>query len=642
MALPYPTGIRPTATRRLVQASVVVTLLLALIAGLTPGLPSAEAAAPGTTEMVSRTSGGTQAIGSSYDVRTTADGRFAVFASSASLVAGDANGRSDAFLRDRQSGTTVMGSLTSTDVPGVEGGAADAPDVSDDGRFVVFASTGIDMTAGTDDNAFQIDIFLRDRLEGTTTRISNKDDGTQPGAGSYEPRISSDGQYVVFTAASQLVPADTDVVYDVYRYDRISGAVELVSLDEAGGQITSYAYQPDISADGQTVAFMAEGEGVAGGDTASRDVFVRDVAAGATELVSRTTAGAAVASGAGSEDPSISADGRYVVFESAAALTGADTNTRTDIYRHDRDTDETTRVSVTDSEAQVAGHDSTDADITADGNLVAFSSTGVLATGDSNGVSDVYIRDLAAGTSKRASLRTDGTQGTAASGKPELADDGSAVMFTSSSALATDDVGGADDVYAHTLGLVTTCLAPGPFPDVAYTHPFCEDIDWLVGEGITNGYPDGTFRPSVGLTRMAMAAFIYRFAGSPAFTPPATPTFTDVGINHPFRTEIEWMKAEGLSNGYVDGSYRPTAPITRMAMAAFLYRLAGSPPFTPPVTATFTDVPPTGAFFLEIEWVSASGLIDGFGDGTFRSTSTVTRARMAAFLHGFDEAGFVP
>jgi hypothetical protein len=174
------------------------------------------------------------------------------------------------------------------------------------------------------------------------------------------------------------------------------------------------------------------------------------------------------------------------------------------------------------------------------------------------------------------------------------------------------------------------------FPDVSGTHPFCADVEWLVVNEITTGFPDGGFRPGGEVTRQAMAAFIYRYAGSPAFTPPATPTFGDVPVDHPFFLEIEWAAAEGIAAGFPGGVFRPGGSITRQAMAAFLYRLAGEPAFTPPATATFPDVPTTHPFFLEIEWMAAEGITGGFDDGDFRPGATVTRQAMAAFLHRYD------
>jgi hypothetical protein len=159
-----------------------------------------------------------------------------------------------------------------------------------------------------------------------------------------------------------------------------------------------------------------------------------------------------------------------------------------------------------------------------------------------------------------------------------------------------------------------------------------------VDEGIAGGYADGTFRPASSITRQAMAAFLYRLAGEPTLTPPPTPTFPDVPSSHPFFHEIEWLASTGVTSGYPDGTYRPTATVTRQSMAAFLYRLAGEPTLTPPPTPTFPDVPSSHPFFHEIEWLASTGVTSGYPDGTYRPTSAVSRQAMSAFLHRFDES----
>lgn len=111
-----------------------------------------------------------------------------------------------------------------------------------------------------------------------------------------------------------------------------------------------------------------------------------------------------------------------------------------------------------------------------------------------------------------------------------------------------------------------------PFPDVAADHNFAEEIFWLNETGITGGYEDGTFRPTAPVSRQAMAAFLYRAMGSPDFTSPATPTFLDVPTTHPFYDEIEWLVSTEITTGHDDNSFRPTASVSRQAMAAFLYR----------------------------------------------------------------------
>jgi hypothetical protein len=119
--------------------------------------------------------------------------------------------------------------------------------------------------------------------------------------------------------------------------------------------------------------------------------------------------------------------------------------------------------------------------------------------------------------------------------------------------------------------------APGPptFPDVSATHLFAGEIAWLASTGITTGYVDGTFRPMATVTRAQAAAFLHRAAGSPA-VPSEVPSFPDVGVDHPFRDEIRWMAQHGLATGYFDGTYRPSAPVSRGALALFLFRLAGT------------------------------------------------------------------
>ena len=133
-----------------------------------------------------------------------------------------------------------------------------------------------------------------------------------------------------------------------------------------------------------------------------------------------------------------------------------------------------------------------------------------------------------------------------------------------------------------------------------------------------------------------MAAFLSRLAGAPPFLPPDDdPTFSDVPADHPFFLEVEWLASTGVGGGFPDGTFRPGGDVTRQAMAAFLFRLAGEPAFTPPAVATFPDTPTSHPFFMEIEWLAVTGVTTGFDDGTFRPASNVTRQAMAAFLHRY-------
>jgi hypothetical protein len=171
------------------------------------------------------------------------------------------------------------------------------------------------------------------------------------------------------------------------------------------------------------------------------------------------------------------------------------------------------------------------------------------------------------------------------------------------------------------------CLG-GVFLDVPPSHAFHDEIGWLVEAGITEGYPDGTFRPLEQVSRQAMSAWLHRRAGAPP-GPFADPALADVPPSHPFAAEIWWMVATGRANAYPDGTYKPTTCVTRQAMAAFLHREVGSPITNGP---TFTDVPVDHAFYEPIAWMALQGITTGYPDGSFRPQDCVTRQSGAAFL----------
>ena len=124
-----------------------------------------------------------------------------------------------------------------------------------------------------------------------------------------------------------------------------------------------------------------------------------------------------------------------------------------------------------------------------------------------------------------------------------------------------------------------------------------------------------------------------RLSGSPAFTPPATPSFKDVPKAHPFYKQIEWLVSKGIANGYGDDTFRPSLAMTRQAVAAFLYRMVAPPSYVPPATATFTDVPLGHPFRKQIELLVQLKVITGYADHTFHPNDPVSRQAIAAFLH---------
>lgn len=175
------------------------------------------------------------------------------------------------------------------------------------------------------------------------------------------------------------------------------------------------------------------------------------------------------------------------------------------------------------------------------------------------------------------------------------------------------------------------------FVDVPANHQFCSDIAWLAGKGITTGWDDGTFRPQDSVTRAAFAAFLYRLAGKPAYTPPAKSMFKDVPTSHQFYKEISWLAKQEVTKGWPDGTFRPEAKIQRDALSAFLYRFAGKPAFT--VTKSFKDTAGS-EHKTAIDWFASTGISTGWPDGTFRPSNETERAAIAAFLHRYTDKGY--
>lgn len=176
------------------------------------------------------------------------------------------------------------------------------------------------------------------------------------------------------------------------------------------------------------------------------------------------------------------------------------------------------------------------------------------------------------------------------------------------------------------------------FTDVQPGDLFYEEISWLAQRGISRGWSDGTFRPQEEVKRDAMAAFFYRLAGSPQYTAPTVSPFTDVPTDHTFYKEIAWMHSMGITTGWPDGTYRPDAPVNRDAMAAFFYRYAGSPDFTAPAESPFVDVSSADIFHKEILWLQSTGITYGWEDGTYRPYTPIKRDAMAAFLYRYDQS----
>jgi Tol biopolymer transport system component len=401
-------------------------------------LPAAAGAQ--TPELVSLGSAGQQGNANSGLARASADGRIVAFQSDASnLVPGDTNGAMDVFVRDRQTGTTTR---VSVDSAGQEGNSASFMGaISADGRFVAFGSHADNLVAG--DRDFESDVFVHDRLTGVTELVSVNGAGQQQNGTSAGMDISGDGRFVAFVSfATNLVPGDTNDQSDVFVRDRVAGTTERVSLTSAGEQQNGPAGQSvnsaGISADGRFVAFDSSASNLVPADTNGIvDVFVRDRATAVTERADLSPDESQVEGGALLE--AISDDGSSVAFDAAG-----------DVFVRDLSPGQTERVSVGLGGAQGNGF-SFGAAISVDGRVVAFSSDASnLVAGDTNGVFDAFVRDRVASTTTRVSLSAAGAQGNGNSGASAVSADGTLVILESgASNLVAGDANGAFDIFAR-------------------------------------------------------------------------------------------------------------------------------------------------------------------------------------------------
>jgi Tol biopolymer transport system component len=305
----------------------------------------------------------------------------------------------------------------------------------------------------------------------TTTRVSlGLGQGQGNGAG-HSPDISAEGGLVVFTsAATNLVPADTNTLDDIFVRDRALGTTVRVSVRTDGTQATGgNSSHPSISENGRFVAFGSSATNLVANDTNGReDIFVRDLLTRTTTRVSVSSNGTQAA--ASSFSPEISGDGRYVVFASNASnLVSGDTNGETDVFLHDRDAGTTVRVSVATGGGQALGGGSVRPSMSIVGTVVSFHSDATnLAPGDTNNKSDVFVRDLSAGTTTRISVGPGGVEANDLSVDPSVSFSGRFITFVSR---ATNlDASGLFGIFVHDRqNQVTSAVEvvpDGPGPDL--------------------------------------------------------------------------------------------------------------------------------------------------------------------------------
>jgi len=345
-------------------------------------------------ERVSVSTLGEQGDGEPSRPAISADGRYVVFSSDATnLVPNDTNNGSDVFVHDRQIGETTRLSITSSGEQADGPSFTRRPAISADGRYVVFFSHAHNLVAN--DNNEASDVYVRDRQAGLTWLISKSISGLQGNGDSEYPTISANGRYVAFySRADNLVENDTNAALDVFRHDLQTGETIRVSVASDGSQGNGDSDLPAISGDGRFVAFFSFASNLVVNDTNNTgDIFIHDCQTGETTRVSVSTHGGQ--SDGLSDVPSLSADGRFVSFYSYASnLVNGDTNQRLDVFRHDRQTGETVRVSV-GAAGEESNHDSLCSTISANGSAVGFYSfASNLIAEDTNNYTDIYIHDF--------------------------------------------------------------------------------------------------------------------------------------------------------------------------------------------------------------------------------------------------------
>lgn len=427
---------------------------------------------------------GAEPNGESRAPAVSEDGRWIAFKSFASnLVVGDTNAFGDVFVLDREGGVTTLVSIS------VSGGAANgesyAPVASSSARYIAFYSAASNLVTG-DTNA-RMDVFVRDRIAGTTTLVSRTPSGALGNGDSDLCSISLDGTRIAFrSAATNLVTGDTNGKVDVFLRDLTTGATSILSRGAGNLQSNQHSFEPVLSGDGRYVCFSSDATNLVASDTNGvRDVFLRDVAAGSVTRLSASLAG--TQGNATSDRPTISRDGRWIAFDSAASnLVPGDTGTVIDAFlvTSNRDTlVQVTRGNALSQECALSG----------DGTTLAFSSAAFnLVPGDTNARLDIFVYDVASGALRRESTALDGTQGNGDSQAPALGYSGNVLAYRSgANNLVLPDTNGAIDIFCSSrefsplatvpmpagLDLTDACLASGDFDGDTFDELFvgCPD-----------------------------------------------------------------------------------------------------------------------------------------------------------------------
>jgi Tol biopolymer transport system component len=424
----------------------------------------------GNTEIVSVATDGTQGNDWSSRPAVSGDGRYISFSSSAiNLVSNDTNGVVDIFVHDKFTNQTVRVSVSSN---GTEANSiSDNSTISDDGRFVAYISRASNLDPTDNDNEVDVFVHDRDTdMDGifdepgeiSTTRVSVSPDGSQTSSSDFAPSLSGDGKLIAFSTA-YLYEGQVCAIW-VYNLQTSQKICASVGFD---GEPAYGSYEnPILSANGEFVVYSSSASNLVPDDTNMKyDIFLFNLSDGEIKRVSISSFGEQ--SNGDSMKPSVSSDGRYIAFESIANnLVSGDTYGNWDVFIHDSKTNTTKRVSVSPSGEEAFGH-SGEPSLSGDGKFVAFTSTAanIVETGDDNQKNDVFLHNQLTGENYLLSVAVDDTSGNGDSNiygsGDAIAFDGRTVAFVSNANdLVLNDTNSNYDVFVREISIQYTVFLP--------------------------------------------------------------------------------------------------------------------------------------------------------------------------------------